>query len=87
MTKIRKTLSTAIAIAVLSTSGAAAVSTSASAAGMTRLAPIESTANQATQVHYYGGGYGYGYFPHCWWVKRRLWGYYGWRWHRVRICR
>ncbi len=91
MTSTRKTLTAAIAVAVLATSGLAVAPTSASAAGMTRIAPIESSAGQATQVGYHGGGYyggGYNYRPHCFWVKRKVWGYYGhWHWKRFRVCR
>ncbi|MCB1462255.1 MAG: hypothetical protein KDJ90_07450 [Nitratireductor sp.] len=92
MTKTRKTLSTAIAFAVIATSGFAALPSSASAAGLARLAPIESTAGQATKVGYHGGyyggnGYGYVYQPRCWWTKRKVWSYYGWHWQKVRVCR
>jgi hypothetical protein len=38
----------------------------------------------------YGGGpyaaYGAGYGPGCYWQRERVWGPYGWRWHRVRVC-
>ena len=50
---------------------------------MIRVAPVETS--QATQVGYYGG-YGYGYKHHCFWKKKRFWGYYGYYWKRVRIC-
>ena len=33
---------------------------------------------------YYGPGYAYG--PGCYWTRERVWGPYGWRWHRVRVC-
>ena len=57
MTKTRKTLSTAIAAAFIATAGLASIPASASAAGLARIAPVETTAPQATQVHYFGGGY------------------------------
>ena len=92
MTKTRKTVSSAIAAAIIATTAIAAIPASASAAGLSRLAPIESTATQTTKVCYYGGGhYGGGYYnhyrPHCWWTKRKVWGYYGWHWKKVRVCR
>ena len=41
---------------------------------------------------YYGGPYAYApgpayYQPACWWTRDRVWTPYGWRWHRVRVCR
>ena len=84
-------VSAALAVAVIATSGLAIAPSSASAAGLARIAPIETSASQATQVgYYYGGGYGYGYHyrPHCFWTKRKVWGYYGhWHWERFRVCR
>ena len=91
MSKTRKTLSAALVVAVIATSGLAIAPSSASAAGLARIAPIETSTSQATQVgYYYGGGYGYGYHyrPHCFWTKRKVWGYYGhWHWERFRVCR
>ena len=79
-----KTSALALAGAILAST--AAFST-ANAAPMIRVAPVETS--QATQVGYYGGyygGYGYGYKHHCFWKKKRFWGYYGYYWKRVRIC-
>jgi hypothetical protein len=44
--------------------------------------------------HYYGPGYGYGYYggpayaygPPCYWQRQRIWDGYGWRIRRVRVC-
>ena len=48
----------------------------------------------ANGPYYYGPGpyayYGPGpvaYGPGCWWSHRRFWDGYGWRVHRVRVCR
>lgn len=43
---------------------------------------IGSAAPAVTPVYYYGYRYGY----RCRWVSRRVYGYYGWRWVRRRVC-
>ena len=85
MSFIGKTALSAIAGAVLM-----AGASTASAAPTIRVAPVE-TAPVTTQVGYhgyfYGGhGYGYGYKRHCFWKKKRFWGYYGYYWKRVKVC-
>ena len=53
----RKTVSAALAVAVITASGLFAVP--ASAAAMIRNTPVETSAHKATEVNYYGGYYYY----------------------------
>lgn len=99
MTTLRKTL-TAIAAAATLTVAAVATPQPAEArngriaagiiGGLAAGAIIGSIASQ--NRHYYGPGYYYGpapvyYGPHCWWSRERVWDGYGWRVHKVRVCR
>lgn len=102
MTNTRKTLSTALVAAIIATGGLFAAPASASAAGMSRLAPVETNAAAATRVHYKGhfkhgphGYYGayYGGYPSyspyyggCFWKKKKFWTPYGWHWKKVKVC-
>jgi hypothetical protein len=42
----------------------------------------------SSQAGYTYGGYGYGhhYVKKCHWVKKKVWGEYGWTWVRVWVC-
>ena len=71
---IRKTLSTALAVAVISGSAMFASTAQSSAGGY-------------YGGGYYGGGYSnYYYQPVCHWKKIKVWGYYGYHWKKVRVC-
>lgn len=99
MTKSFKTVSAAIAVTVIAAGGMFTAPATASAAGMARLAPVESSGPTATQVgfkghfkhghygHYnvYYGGY-YPYYPNCFWKKQKIWTPYGWQWQKVKVC-
>lgn len=51
-------------------------------AGAAVAGTIGSAAPAITPVYYYG----YRYHYRCRWVSRRVYGYYGWRWVRKRVC-
>jgi hypothetical protein len=68
---MKKTLATALTVAVLAGS-AFATSTTQSQAGY--------------YGGHYGGGYGYVYTPKCFWKKVKVHGYYGWHWKKIRVC-
>ncbi len=68
---MKKTLATALTVAVLAGS-AFATSTTQSQAGY--------------YGGHYGGGYGYVYAPKCFWKKVKVHGYYGWHWKKIRVC-
>lgn len=42
-----------------------------------------------SQAGYYGGHYGHnhGYRHNCFYKRIKVWGYYGYHWKRVRVCR
>ncbi len=67
---MKKTLSTAIAVAVL--------------AGSAMLAT--SSVSQAHGYKHYGYS-NYYYQPHCFYKKIKVWGYYGYHWKRIKVCR
>ena len=71
---MRKTLSAAIAVAVIGAS-AMAMTTTNSQAGY--------------YGGYHGGyhGYNYGYKHHCFYKKVKVWGHYGYFWKRIKVCR
>ncbi len=67
---MKKTLSTAVAVAVLS--GSAMFAT--------------SSASQAHGYKHYGYS-NYYYQPYCFYKKIKVWGYYGYHWKRIKVCR
>ena len=68
---MKKTLATALTIAVLATS-TIATSTTNSQAGY--------------YGGRCGGGHGYVYAPKCYWQSIKVHGYYGWHWKKIRVC-
>ena len=72
---IRKTVTTALTVAVLAGSAMFASTAASNAGGY-------------YGGGYYGGGhgYGYGYAKHCFYKKVKVHGYYGWHWKRIKVC-
>jgi hypothetical protein len=68
---IRKTLSTAIAVAVISGSAIFA----------------SSAPSNATYYGFYGGYNNYYYEPVCFYTWKKVWTYYGLKKIRVQVCR
>ena len=99
MTKLRKTVSAALAVAVIAGSGLS-VSTTSNAAPMIRAAAIETSADVVKvgfHKKHHGrhgwrrhgwGHYGNYYGGHnCFFKKRKFWDdYYGWYFKKVRVC-
>ena len=80
---MRKVFATALTVAVLGTSAFAAT-TSASQAGYHGYryhAPVYHHGHYK-RAH----GYHYGYRK-CWWKKVKVWGHYGYRWKKIKVCR
>ena len=69
---MKKTLATALTVAVLAGSATFAT-TNASQAGY-------------YGGHYGGYGYGYKFRRHCFYKKIKVWGYYGYHWKKIRVC-
>lgn len=62
-------------------------------AAVLTIAVLAASATLATttpsRAGYYGGqyGYGHGYRHKCFYKRIKVWGYYGYHWKRVRVCR
>ena len=72
---IRKTLTTILTVAAISSSAMFATATASNAGGY--------------YGGYYGGygkHYGWGYHKKCFYKKVKVHGYYGWHWKKIRIC-
>jgi len=90
MTRISRTVSAAVAVALLAAAGPAA------AAGVVRVAPVE-TSTIAVEIghkhhghhkfkHHFKKHYVYHYGPKCFWKKEKFWTPYGWEWQKVKVC-
>ena len=67
---IRKTITAALAVAVISTSAMMVTATNSQAGGYY---------NGGGYGHVY-------YPHHCYWKKIKVWGYYGYFWKKIKVC-
>ncbi|MGI9401255.1 MAG: hypothetical protein ACR2O0_08385 [Rhizobiaceae bacterium] len=70
---IRKTITAALAVAVIGTSAMVASTSNSQAGGY---------------YGGHGGHYGHVYYPrhHCYWKKIKVWGHYGYFWKKIKVC-
>lgn len=80
---MRKAFATALTVAVLGTSALAATSSASQAGhyGYRYHGPVYSHG-------YYKPAHGYYYgYRKCWYKKVKVWGHYGYRWKKIKVCR
>jgi hypothetical protein len=84
MNMIRKTITTALTVAVLGASAMMATTVSSEAGFHGGKGHHNKHHNRHRHLgHGYGHDFGYGY---CYWKKIKVWDYYGFHWEKVRIC-